>query len=205
MLSSLQEIPKAISLRKTTRKSAPFRAKPCLYPTHYRSAFAFSEIAYPHLLRPPLRSACLFRGGDTGLPCSTCLVRWVRPQLSPGSPSCPCAPNVERSSRLLTFWSRLISIFSLSDFNEVYRWFTSVGHATKPSTAPALMLAGQAALRSAVLDPSGSGYIVTTAPHPAIAGGARVDRLLRTEPQVWSGSCDLATQPNKRLSRRTHI
>lgn len=53
-------------------------------------------------------------------------------------------------------------------------------------------------------DPCGSDYIVPAAPHPAIAGHARADRLLRTEAQVWSRARAPATQSNKRLSRRTH-
>ena len=78
------------------------------------------------------------------------MTQWVRPQLSPGSRYVRVLPIVERSSRLHTFWSRLVSTFSLFDFNGVYRWFTFVGHATKPSTAPALVLAGQNAPRSAL-------------------------------------------------------
>ena len=55
------------------------------YPAHYRPAFAYSGISYPHRQQHSLRSACPWRGSDTGLPCSTCLTRWVRPQLFPGS------------------------------------------------------------------------------------------------------------------------
>src|SRR5579884_83672 len=44
-----------------------------------------------------------------------------------------------------------------------------------------------------------SGYVVSTASNSAVAGRAGVDRLLRTEPQVWSELSSQATQSNKRL------
>ena len=46
-----------------------------LYPSDYRTAFAFSDLLYPHLLKIALRLTCLYfndssTGEDTGLPCS---------------------------------------------------------------------------------------------------------------------------------------
>jgi hypothetical protein len=65
------KIPQILSQRNTGRKSAHFHAGQILnpYPHRYGTAFAFSDIPYPHPRRRSLRFA--FPGGrNTGLPCS---------------------------------------------------------------------------------------------------------------------------------------
>ena len=71
------------------RKSAHFRVRWCfnLYPSHYRTAFAFSAFLCPHSIRLHLRSAyLLLHRRSTGLPCFLYMTNeWVRIRLSAGS------------------------------------------------------------------------------------------------------------------------
>src|SRR5262249_28748008 len=81
---------------KRSRKERPDGSLPACawgtypYPFHYRAAFAFSIVPYPHAYQLPLRVAfpC---GRRVGLPRSVSVPEWVRLCLFAGGP--PSAPG----------------------------------------------------------------------------------------------------------------
>ena len=125
------------------------------YPSHYRSAFAFSVLLYPPHCRRALRHA--FPGGSTtGLPSSACVTEWVRLSLSTGGVVCPChgTHNPVNPPRFGG-----ISILASGLVNDVYQEFACASHTIHPSPAP--RDARRYALSSRPpRQPDGCGYIV---------------------------------------------
>src|SRR5262249_41610499 len=84
------------------------------YPTHYRSAFAFSAILYPAFHRHSLRSAFLSQRRRLGLPRSTSITRSVRSRLDVGGLIVHDAGLANPHSDHTPFWSQRFSLLRCS-------------------------------------------------------------------------------------------
>ena len=86
------------------------------YLTHYRSAFAFSAILYPHSQQLPLRVTCPCgrKYGLTVFPVSN--MNGLGFAYSPVAPLSVCPYSTERVPRYMPFWLKPISAFGLSCF-----------------------------------------------------------------------------------------
>ncbi|MNZ96386.1 hypothetical protein D3C78_1155770 [compost metagenome] len=115
------------------RATAPIRP-------HYRVAFAFSDILYPHLQQRPLRSACHCltdqwrRYGLTEF--HNCHKDGLGPACSPVT-QCQRAPRCKRDNQSRTILVEACQQLWLHAVDGVYQQFTYVGHTNQPSVSPA--------------------------------------------------------------------
>lgn len=87
---------------------SPQRLNP--YPDHYRPAFAFSVILYPHCYRHLLRVA-FPHGSSTGLTSSVSATAWVRPSFFAGGVGVHDREEWSPCARHMPFWLEPISRF----------------------------------------------------------------------------------------------
>ena len=126
---------------KTSRKWAPFRVRATApIQPHYRVAFAFSDILYPHLQQRSLRSACHCltdqwrRFGLTEF--HNCHKDGLGPACSPVT-QCQRAPRCKRDNQSRTILVEACQQLRLHAVDGVYQQFTCVGHTNQPSVSPA--------------------------------------------------------------------
>ena len=126
---------------KTSRKWAPFRVRATApIQPHYRAAFAFSDILYPHLQQRSLRSAChchTDQGRRYGLTeFHNCHKDGLGPACSPVT-QCQRAPRCKRDNQSRTILVEACQQLRLHAVDGVYQQFTYVGHTNQPSVSPA--------------------------------------------------------------------
>lgn len=152
------------------------------YPPHYRAAFAFSDLLYPHTQQSSLRLTCPF-GRIYGL-----TVFRVSNNRSLGGDFFPGRlrsrlGREQSQSRSLTFWLLPDSIFGSSKLTEFIVTSLSFTMLPEPSSPPRDARSSAFASRRR-LHPFGMGYIVEEASDITVTSGARSSRLLPGKWQV---------------------
>lgn len=80
------------------------------YPRHYSKAFAFSNLLYPLIRQPSLRSACPL-GRRSGLPCSDVSTEWPGSFFTPGISVVCVLSRQRRYTESHSFFPQPVSIF----------------------------------------------------------------------------------------------
>lgn len=172
------------------------------YPSHYRTAFAFSALPCPHRPQRSLRSVC-----PEGQRYGFTVFRVVRMN-GLGSASSPVAclsvllHYLRSSPRYIPFWVRPVSAFGLLT---ITTFISSSDSLTLPSSlAPPPHWHLQRHVHLTISMWLAPGYIVSVASYQAVTSFACTDRLRATERPVSFRPTSAAKQRTTRLSRRTN-
>lgn len=94
---------------------------------HYRGPFAFSDILYPHRIRPLLRSAYLVAQERYGLTLFRISdINGLGPVYPPVAFGAHVHSDYKNASSYIAFWLKPVSVFGLYMVYDVYQRFTYV-------------------------------------------------------------------------------